>query len=230
MIIMTLYNPRYIPVNKHASAYVYNNTTEFEYNTADVWHSYLGSTVGHLEGWTFFVGSIGDITAFADYDGTVSGTVKATTNAAHGFATGDIVTITGTTHYNGIFVITVVDDTNFYFTETWDGDDGASNWTKAGYLQCSAGSSGNYRVAWTSSNTAITNNTTLEACISINEVVQENTFTRRKFGIGADEGNLAGTAILTIADGDRIIMNVRNLGGTGNSIPRHANISIVQCC
>ena len=100
--------------NPHGEAYVYNNTTEFEINTADAWHSYLGSTVGHLSGWTFYVGSKGDITAFADYDGTVSGTVKATTGAAHGFTTGDIVTITGTTNYNGLFVVTVVDGTNFY--------------------------------------------------------------------------------------------------------------------
>ena len=227
---MPLDNPRYIPRNKHAEAYVYNNTTEFEFNTADVWHSYLGSTVGHLCGWTFFAGSIGTISAFADYDGTVPGTVKATTGASHGLVTGDIVTITGTTNYNGLFVVTVVDDTNFYFTETWNGNDGASNWTQAGYLQCDVGSAGNYRLAWTSSNTALINNTTLEACISINEVVQERTFTRRKFGIGADEGNLAGTAILTIAEGDKIIMNVRNIGGTGNSVPRHANISLVKCC
>ncbi|MHC4891352.1 MAG: hypothetical protein ACYTEO_18010 [Planctomycetota bacterium] len=40
------------------------------------------------------------ITAFADYSGTVAGTVKATA-ATHGFTTDDIVTHTGTTNHNG---------------------------------------------------------------------------------------------------------------------------------
>lgn len=212
-----------------AEAYVCGNTTEFEYNTADAWHSYLGSTAGHLEGWTHSVGSLGAISAFADYSGTVAGTVKATTGAAHGLTTGAIVTITGTTNYNGLFVITVVDNDEFYFTDTWVANDGASNWTEGGYIKCGVGSAGKYVLNWSSSNTAIVNNTILEAIISINEVIQERTRSRRKFGIGADSGNMTGTAMLDITDGDKIIMNVMNIGGTGNSIPRHANINLIKC-
>ena len=213
----------------YAEVYVYNSTTEFVINTADVWHSFFGLTQGHLYGWTFSAGSVGAITAFADYSGTVAGTVKAT-DASHGLSTGAIVSITGTTNYNGLFEITVIDDSNFYFTDTWVADDGASHWNEGGYLECCNGSAGRYRLTWNSATTTIVNNSIIDAGISLNTVMQERAITQRKFGIGADTGNMVGTAILDVAAGDKIIMNIRNVGGTGNVIPKHVNINLVKCC
>jgi len=65
------------------------------------------------------------ITAYADYSGTVVGTVNVTA-AAHGLATGEYVIITGSTNYNGTFQITRIGANNFYITATWVADDGAS--------------------------------------------------------------------------------------------------------
>ena len=67
------------------------------------------------------------ITAFADYSGTVTGTVSVT-SGTHGLTTGDTVTISGTTNYNGTFTITTIDANDFYITATWVADDGASLW------------------------------------------------------------------------------------------------------
>lgn len=71
--------------------------------------------------------STGAITAFADYSGTVAGTVKVT-SAAHGLSNSDVVTISGSTNYNGTFAITVVDVDNFHITDTWVSDDAAGAW------------------------------------------------------------------------------------------------------
>lgn len=62
----------------------------------------------------------GTITAFANYNATVEGTVKAT-SANHGFATGTTadVTISGTANYNGTYIITKIDANNFYFKHDW---------------------------------------------------------------------------------------------------------------
>lgn len=73
------------------------------------------------------------ITAYADYAGTVAGTVKATSNS-HGFATDDIVTISGTTNYDGTYSITKINANTFYFTDTWVADDGASIGQKVGVI------------------------------------------------------------------------------------------------
>lgn len=62
------------------------------------------------------------ITAFADYSATVAGTVKVTSNW-HELSTGDVITIIGTTSYNGTFSVTKIDSNNFYITDTWVADD-----------------------------------------------------------------------------------------------------------
>ena len=59
------------------------------------------------------------ITAFADAGG---GEVTATCTG-HGFDTGDVVTHTETTNYNGTFTITKVNANSYKFTDTWVADD-----------------------------------------------------------------------------------------------------------
>jgi hypothetical protein len=72
------------------------------------------------------------ISAFADYSGTVAGTVKAT-SVAHGRSTGDSVIISGTANYNATKTITVIDVDNFYFTATWVSTQ-TGWWTLSGYV------------------------------------------------------------------------------------------------
>lgn len=62
----------------------------------------------------------GDITVFADYSGSVAGTVKAT-DATHGLSAGTTagVKITGNPSYNGVYTVTYIDANNFYFTATF---------------------------------------------------------------------------------------------------------------
>jgi len=76
------------------------------------------------------------ISTFADYSGTVAGTVQCTTATVHNLVSGDIVTISDTTSYNGDFEITLIDTTNFYFTDTWVANDatGTAHWTSEQYL------------------------------------------------------------------------------------------------
>jgi len=74
------------------------------------------------------------ITVFADYSGTVTGTVLVTA-ASHGLITGDLVEIDDTTNYDEEYQITRVDDDTFYITATWVADDatGTVYWTSADY-------------------------------------------------------------------------------------------------
>jgi hypothetical protein len=72
-----------------------------------------------LEGWTDFTGSgwdTGSITAFADAGG---GQVTVTTSAAHGYANNHVMRITGTTNYDGSYVISSVTATTFRITATF---------------------------------------------------------------------------------------------------------------
>jgi hypothetical protein len=75
-----------------------------------------------------------NITAFADYSGTVTGTVSVT-STSHGIETGDYVTIAGTTNYNGTYAATKIDANTYYITATWVADDGTGTSTETAYNQ-----------------------------------------------------------------------------------------------
>ena len=68
--------------------------------------------------------SFTSISAYADYGTTVAGTVKVT-RAAHGLSTGDVITQSGSTSYNGDFSVTIIDVDNYYITDTWVANDAA---------------------------------------------------------------------------------------------------------
>ncbi len=71
------------------------------------------------------------ITAFADYSGTVAGTVKAT-SAGHGLPAGTTanIAISGTINYDGFYTVTYIDANSFYFTATWVANDATGWWGK----------------------------------------------------------------------------------------------------
>lgn len=76
----------------------------------------------------------GTIASVANYGGTVAGTVLAT-DAAHGLATGDVITVTttGGTDYSGTHTITRVSADTFYFTATWVAT-GTGTWVEVHYV------------------------------------------------------------------------------------------------
>jgi hypothetical protein len=66
---------------------------------------------------------------FADYSGTVAGTVKGT-DSSHGLSTGDRITISSSTNYNGTYYITVIDANNFYFTHSYVAEGAGAVWKR----------------------------------------------------------------------------------------------------
>ena len=84
------------------------------------------------------------IIAFSNYSGTVAGTVKVTTDGAHGLPTGTttLINIKATTNYNhSSITVTRIDATNFYFTHAWAGDDATGYWYHghSGYMNTAIG-------------------------------------------------------------------------------------------
>ena len=71
--------------------------------------------------------STGAITVFADYDATVEGTTLVT-SATHGLTTGDTITISGTTNYNGTFEVVVVSASTFWIRTAFIADDATGTW------------------------------------------------------------------------------------------------------
>ncbi|KKN70124.1 hypothetical protein LCGC14_0434490 [marine sediment metagenome] len=94
---------------------------------------------GPQQGWKFATTrtavdvSETDITAFADYSETVSGTVSCTA-AGHNLDSGERANLSGDTGYDDDYVVTVIDDNTFYFTATWSATGtGTVRWTSLQY-------------------------------------------------------------------------------------------------
>lgn len=111
------------------------NTTESTIYAQDQNHPAVGAPTTLSSGITVNAGTTATINSFADYSGTVAGTISATTAAAHGLSTGEWVVVLGDLieagdpqPYYGVYQITVIDTTSFYFTSAaWNG-------TSTGYV------------------------------------------------------------------------------------------------
>lgn len=206
----------------YGHAYYYNNSTPLAIATADTPVGMLGVSEGLTHGVTFHTGSSGVITAFADYGGTVEGTVLAT-SAGHGLSTGDIVTHMGTTNYNGVFEVTVVSVDTYYFTAVWVADDATGTWIHPSHFSCDVGYAGDYKV---SANISCS----LSAAANVVWVVYKNTTAQtqmageRKFPIN-DVGTAAMSGLVTLAEGDTIWMSV-SIDDTVSITPKHGGMNI----
>jgi len=89
--------------------------------------------ISYFDGWMVRIisgtakGAYGAVTAYDSREGVAIctdgglGTISVA-STAHGMATDDIVTISGTTDYDGMWTITRVDDDNYTFVDTWTSD------------------------------------------------------------------------------------------------------------
>lgn len=211
---------------EYAEMYLNNNSNASVLETANTPIALRQFTTGDVSGWTFDAGLTGAITAYADYNGTVAGTVLAT-SATHGLSTGDIISIRGTTNYNGVFQITVVGASSFYFTDTWVADDGASDWDEASYLEAGVDASGKYHVSWSlSTSEGGAAGSTVTFIIYINETAQSRTTISRKFS-NNDVGAMASSGIIDVVVGDRVFITAESTG-TNDITNKYGNFTIIR--
>ncbi len=183
---------------------VSNQTATIE--TADTPHAFTGLSTGDVQDFSFVAGLTGPIASYADYSGTVAGTILAT-DVGHGLVTGDIITIRGTTapnNYNGIHQITRVDDDTFYFTDTWNADAGASDWEMGDYLLAGVGTTGEYDIEWNSSvSEGGGAGSIVLFCPMQNTTILTKASSKRKFA-NNDVGSISGGGHIAIVVADRI--------------------------
>ena len=206
----------------YGEMYFNNNSTVTVIETADTPIAIKEFTVGLLNDWTYTAGSTGAITAYADYGGTVAGTVKAT-DAGHGLATDDVISIRGTTNYNGIFQITVIDSDNFYFTDTWVNDNVASDWDQGDYL--TVATDGTYKISWDiSASEGGGAGSTLTYAVYVNATIEDRSRIQRKFP-NNDIGAFGGHSFVTLSAGD-IVFITASSSGTNDMTHSYGALSV----
>jgi hypothetical protein len=213
-------NPR---TNIFGEMSIHANTNAFTIDDADEYHLVNQDIVTGISRLvTYVAGATGAITAFTDYSGTVAGTTLVTSNT-HGLTTGQYISITGTTNYNGIYKATWVNDNTFYIVIAWVADDATGTFRRGAALIILR--TGNYRVEHNESISVVVATQIFETGILINGVIQNKSTAHRRFA-ATDIGSMGGTAILACAAGDILQFGVQNEGASGNLTFDHLNVSV----
>lgn len=200
-------------------ASIYNNAVATVIETADTPIAVRQIVTGCLDGWTFDAGSTGAITVYADGGG---GQVTVT-SGSHGLSNGDIITIRGSTHYNGIFEIASVTTDSFKITATWDSDDGASDWDQGASLKAGSQADGDYFVTWVMS-TAPAAACELIWKVNINDTPQNKSTAERKYPVNDIRGAMS-SCIIQVVEGDVIWLSVQS-DSTSDITNKHGNLNL----
>ena len=205
----------------HAELYDQDNTDAFVVNAITELHAYHSNGLADLHsegGWTVDVGGAGTSVAIASIADGGGGEIAVTTGAAHGLATGDIISQTNLTDaaYVGLFVVnTITSSTIYEVTAVYTATD-TGTVDQAAVLIAGADNAGTYVISWHSSGTSATNNETFDFELCKNATLIIGTKSRRKFGTGGDFGTFSGGSIVEIAAGDKISFALQNNDSAGN--------------
>ena len=208
-----------------AEMYLNNNGNPTTIDTAGTPIMIRNYTTGELNDWTYNAGSTGAITAYADGGGGLI----TVTSAGHGLASGDIISIRGTTapnDYNGLYEITYVGVNSFTIVKAFNADAGASDWDEGDYLLAGTGSAGKYEAAWSLSASPGGAGVTVDFGLVLNAAVRVKATVHRKFA-NNDIGAMGSQEIMTIAVGDRIAMYVQS-DGVAAVTCSYGNLSLNQ--
>lgn len=209
----------------HREGFVTGNATATVIGAVSTLHAISIFAEGNGQYNQFIDGVAGTTSAFADYGGTVVGTVKAT-STAHGLSTGDYITIEAGSNYKGLKAITVIDANNFYFTATWVANDGAIHWTRGDYIiitqACTA------LISVTLSVTPETTNDVFAFKVYVGSAPMDNFCVETKLVSSTTLQNIALSGIYDCLINDRIWLGVINNTGAGDITIKHGNISVLQ--
>jgi hypothetical protein len=203
--------------------YEYENANVTLIGTANIYQGVDDFSTGLLNGFTFVAGDTGVIASTADY-GVVGGDTVTVTDVAHGLLTGDIVTIHGTTSYNGTFAITKLTDDTYYIVDTWVANE-SGTWAMGSYLRCSTGSEGIYSLSMNNTSWGAVTGKVFKFELNKNVTPLDNIACSQRY-VNTDYQAISSSGLISLVAGDRIWMSVMNQTDANDITVRHANITI----
>lgn len=216
----------------HAQMHDFSNTDAFIINAQNDQHMYHtnGMVAGDLSGWTFDAGGAGASIAIASIADGGGGEIAVTTGSAHNLAVGDIIsqTDTGDVNYDKTFIVNTITSSTIYKVTATFGATATGTMDQAAVLIADIGSAGQYLMLWSASATSASNNETFDFAIHVGAIHQDSTNSRRKFGTAGDVGNMFGTSLITIADGDKVSFMITNNDSAGNITLRNLTLIVTR--
>lgn len=211
----------------YAEMYLHASADEVTIEDTAEWHLLINLIPGDVSAdWTAHAGASKTVTVWATNAG---GTSTLCTCANHGMAEGDVVSISGTTNYDGVYAISAVTVSTFVIAHAFVNDDGAHDIHWGSHMRATnALTTGRYLL------TLDLSVIPLNAADIIEVSAFQNATQLTKLECVATLGALtvwtvvAGQCLVNYVNGDVITVAVMNNTGGDNVIVRNANISIIR--
>lgn len=172
------------------------------------WHGYKGFSEGIAAGLEFIAGIYkNDISGFATWDS--GNKTKVTTTGAHGLSEGDIISLTSTTNYNGVHIISEVGTNDFVIDIAFVSDDGSGILCRPDVLKVDDAGAGNYEILWTAGVSVETDADLCKFGIFINDAPAN--ITPHQFASIDDANSLSGCALVELEAGDVVWFGYENM-------------------
>jgi hypothetical protein len=208
----------------YQSIYINTGVTATTINTVSVRHALGGLIAGGTgAGAGTGTSSTGSITKFTDQGG---GTVRVS-STGHGLSSGDFVSISGTTNYNGVFEIQSVQTDDFDITTAFISDDATGTWDEPSYIEVSTGFGGVYAVHFNASAASAVASKEYLFEVFKNGSAQSELAAEKNYA-STNEEHVSIQGVLSVAAGDRIFLTVQNLTDTTNITVKYANLTLYQ--
>ena len=207
----------------YGDMYLYDNAAALTIDTANVYHGVTGMAGGTLSGFTHGASLDGVIASVAE--GTPADGKVTVTDVAHGLNTGEIVTIHGTTDYNGAFVVTRLTADTFEITDTWVSNQ-AGFWHRPCRLIAGANAAGPYRLCWNVSLNAASNGKRYKLETNVQVAATDNIVAEYQAGVNTSWQTVAACGIVTLAANDQVWLSIKGLTDATDVTIVHANVNL----
>lgn len=195
--------------------------------TTDIDESGVDNLIGNftstnLRGWTFDAGSTGKVT----HVGNNGGDTIRVTCVSHGLSDEAIISIRGTTSYNGVFEIDSINADTFDIVTTYVADE-SGNWDEGSHLIAGTTAGGLYYISLT-----ITMNSEADSTGYQFKVYKETTALTNvwieHYCVTAEDENCSTAGIVSITAGDRIYISVQNEDDASDVLIYAANLTLFK--
>lgn len=190
------------------------------------WTLVNGWTTGYVGGgWSFHTGGQLAITAFADNgDGKTKITV-----AGHVLVNGDIISISDTTSYDGVWIVEQIVANTFVIPTAWVADEGAKTGEHGSHFHsATATSTGKYLVMYNLSVKPLSANCVIECSVYYNATQEIKSESETKLGAITDSQNVSGFSIVDVTVNGIVSLGVRNITDAGDFLIRDGNMALVK--
>lgn len=197
------------------------NTDATAIDVANAVHAVIIGATGLVNGFTFQAGLAGTIASVAE--GTEGDGIVTITDNAHGLLTGEIITIEGSTDYDGVYVVTKLTANTFTIAATWT-QTRTGTWYRGANLKANVLSAGKYLVAYNAVIQSAGSSKAYE--FELYQNITPNTGSASKLTMSAADVIMTGKCIMDIADGDIIWLGLTGATDTTDATILDLNVTV----